>query len=486
MEKLDDFMRDKLNSDNPAGRFEFREEYWEQAMLLLEADEAGRKKRRGFWWWWPIIGIVVVAGAVVWEVRRPTSNVEHQTSNAERPTSNVERQTSNAERPTSNVERQTSDVERQTSNAERQTSNVERPTSNVERPTSDVERQTSKAGRPTSNVERPTSNVERPTSDVERPTSDVERQTSNAERPTSNAERPTSNVERRTSAAERPTSNVERPTSNVERPTSNVERPTSNVERRTSAAERQTFDVRRLTTLLTPVVFDSAQQLKFKGPVFPVDEIKKSTTRSAFVLQLEAGGAFYPGMQHNQWGGQISLAGYWKLRPSWAASVGVSMKRTPDNRVTATDSTASNLQSFRRYDFGYRNDRYYHESKYLYAMEFPVRLYWLHGPWGVQAGITPGFLIARGGNFVHQVNESLAPDGIVDRKKELRSIDPSVYRKFDASASLGVFRQLNDRFSIFGLAGYQFKGPYLNQLPDVIPAPKGIHWRFEAGLRFSF
>ncbi|MBX2889298.1 MAG: hypothetical protein KF734_00065 [Saprospiraceae bacterium] len=51
MENLDDFMRQKFNGDSDPSepRFEFREEYWEQAQALLEADEK-RRRRRFFWW----------------------------------------------------------------------------------------------------------------------------------------------------------------------------------------------------------------------------------------------------------------------------------------------------------------------------------------------------------------------------------------------------------------------------------------------------
>ena len=66
MENLDDLMRQKYNNDDPAGRFEFREEYWEQAVVLLEADEARKRKRRRWLLWWTFAGLLLGVGAGFW------------------------------------------------------------------------------------------------------------------------------------------------------------------------------------------------------------------------------------------------------------------------------------------------------------------------------------------------------------------------------------------------------------------------------------
>ncbi len=52
MENLDDLMRKKFNTADEAGRFEFQEQYWDQARALIEADERKRKRRRILIWWW--------------------------------------------------------------------------------------------------------------------------------------------------------------------------------------------------------------------------------------------------------------------------------------------------------------------------------------------------------------------------------------------------------------------------------------------------
>ena len=66
MENLDDFMRKKFDTDDPVERFEFREEYWEQAQALLEAEEQRRRKRRRWLIWWIFAGLLVAV--VSWQL----------------------------------------------------------------------------------------------------------------------------------------------------------------------------------------------------------------------------------------------------------------------------------------------------------------------------------------------------------------------------------------------------------------------------------
>ena len=66
MENFDDLMRHKYDNDDPAGRFEFREEYWEQARALIEADEARRRKRRRWVLWLTFSGLMLLSAGVGW------------------------------------------------------------------------------------------------------------------------------------------------------------------------------------------------------------------------------------------------------------------------------------------------------------------------------------------------------------------------------------------------------------------------------------
>lgn len=64
-DRLDEFLQHKFAEDDPEQRFAFREEYWQQAQTLIEADER-RKRRRGLFWWWMSGGFGLVLIAVWW------------------------------------------------------------------------------------------------------------------------------------------------------------------------------------------------------------------------------------------------------------------------------------------------------------------------------------------------------------------------------------------------------------------------------------
>jgi len=61
VKNIDDLMQQKYDNDDPNGRFAFREEYWEQALALIEADEARRRKKRRWLLWWCLAGLLLVA-----------------------------------------------------------------------------------------------------------------------------------------------------------------------------------------------------------------------------------------------------------------------------------------------------------------------------------------------------------------------------------------------------------------------------------------
>lgn len=71
--ELEDFMRQQFNGEDPAERFPFREEYWEQAKVLLEAAEQERRRRKFLWWWGLGLGLLLVVSAGIYQTFFRTS-----------------------------------------------------------------------------------------------------------------------------------------------------------------------------------------------------------------------------------------------------------------------------------------------------------------------------------------------------------------------------------------------------------------------------
>lgn len=66
-------MRQQFNGEDPAERFPFREEYWEQAKALLEAAEQERRRRKFLWWWGLGLGLLLVVSAGIYQTFFRTS-----------------------------------------------------------------------------------------------------------------------------------------------------------------------------------------------------------------------------------------------------------------------------------------------------------------------------------------------------------------------------------------------------------------------------
>ena len=65
-------MRQKFDSDDPGERFEFQEEFWEQAQVLLEQEE---KRRRGAFWLF--FGLAVAVGLLAWFLLSTSGLLSH-------------------------------------------------------------------------------------------------------------------------------------------------------------------------------------------------------------------------------------------------------------------------------------------------------------------------------------------------------------------------------------------------------------------------
>lgn len=73
MEHFDDMLRNSLAGNASDSRFEFKEEYWLQAMALLELEEQKRKRRRALVYW-SVLALLLIPAAICYYNRPNTHN----------------------------------------------------------------------------------------------------------------------------------------------------------------------------------------------------------------------------------------------------------------------------------------------------------------------------------------------------------------------------------------------------------------------------
>jgi hypothetical protein len=71
MEHFDDMLRNSLAGNASDSRFEFKEEYWLQAMALLELEEQKRKRRRALAYW-SVLALLLIPAAICYYNRPHT------------------------------------------------------------------------------------------------------------------------------------------------------------------------------------------------------------------------------------------------------------------------------------------------------------------------------------------------------------------------------------------------------------------------------
>jgi hypothetical protein len=517
MEKLDDFMRDKFNSDDPAGRFEFQEAYWDQARVLLEADEARRKKRRWFWLWWLVPGVVALG--LWWMVGK--TDGRWRTAEGER--SRVlgsGQETVEGGRRNEAGSGQTADHGPQNADSRQESGKTGQESApgnaagqafkdSGKRDKDDL-KGASKSGAQLENAQKNKDKTRLTDQLLTNQQTTEGKSFSTSGKATKNksvANKPAEPAvaslkakepEKTSRSADAGNTRVKSPdpVGNA-KPEVNALAATAG-HTNTEASEPfvpasaiipsmpRPAAVGLLPLLASQPVHPDTSTVLTMPHVAEAETVIKKKPQRAFRLQFDAAGAFYPGIKStNQWGATVALSGVVQIKPTVALSAGIGLRQVPDNSFTLDNPDQPGQQAFLRYDFGFHSDVYMHESRSLYALEVPVRIYWTQPKWGVQAGFAPSMLLASRDKLVHESSSSLALTPVTETKKEFRAINTAYYRKYGVSVSAGVYRNLNNWLGVYSQAGYQLSKRF-DRTSDGVSGKPGASWWIEAGIRLRF
>lgn len=482
MENLEDFMRRKFNSapESSGDRFEFREEYWEQAQVLLEAEEAKRRKRRRWLLWWWFFGALAVGGGL-WAVGTwqggSGSGSSGSGSKSEMPyggaTSGISGDSAvvSAHGPAQNFSSKTpgTDAENQIQNIENQNIGSE---NSGDQPGTATLQAFSPKGNTASQGKAPSGNAVSGTSQAKNKAGDP-----------ANSIQPTVLVPTDQRAGQTTQNSQAGRTGPVAINAANAldsvgVAPVPDKAQKTPGAAGDFPNFDALPTLMQlldlPVRPIRPPHAQAAAPeIKPVRKQKFSYGLAATGL---LGMASPDGKRLGASGGVFA---HYNLAHPWSLTAGLNWRYITG--AWASD-TAPNVSDQLRYSFGYQQDVWRLETQGLHFVEVPVGVRWSHGPFAASGGVAPGFLIGVQGRQVKEHSESLV-EGTVTEKSSVW-LDKTPYNAFAPAVFLGGEWMASQHVGLTLRGTFRPGSIGKKLIPDAAP-PANLFW-LDAGLRWYF
>lgn len=460
MENIDDFMRKKFDSDIPEERFEFQEEFWEQAQVLLEQDEARRRRRL-----WLFLGFLLALCLLVWFLFAKWQNgflSKHEDSGAELGFS------------TQKTDHQSSINEKQA--PQNSTVIASDTMSHLMYGAAHHNEQSSQEiilSRTPNNKQFISS---KNTSSLEKREKKFSPKGDQNEPGTEFSE-PSSVSQANQHAAENPLASK-----TISDNSDNID--TTNIANTQTPVTKQLVK-QSLKCIPTPLLPFAIPIRAIVSPKLlkvgerPIAEKTTPVRDQALSFGLYAAGTAYqqPDPTDNWAGWALGVYGDYRLNKQWSILLGAQMRIVPGHTAPA-DSTYPVEVELLRYSFGYKRETWHRETRGLFHAEVPISARWQKGPWGVEAGVAAGRLLGVHDRTTRSVESSLEQTSITTKRIVKGNAEP--YNKTSFSGFIGADYQLNDRLTVMTRGQYRFT-PVFKTLGDGVKN-KGVG-NVELGLR---
>ncbi len=527
-ENLDDLMRKKFDTDDPGARFEFREEYWEQAQAMLEADER-KRKRRFLWWWWLGAGCLLLAvggwfgyahsggGTLGIEqtIEQPTAEDVTNTQATNELDKNTDGsgtkiiESSKAGDPAGQSSAQGTTAH-DTPTVAKNRANQNTPAIPLGR--ADVSARGSATGGAKTAGDTQTAAGNRTNKQAQTAQSGQAGKAGSKSPMRRNGQQPKSSgllpaTTNAASAADLPTGNTGLPTTAIPPQTTGL--PVGN----TATAAQPTTGLLVGNTGLTPttataqpaglpvddapktssmLVLQKLPLIDFQAlitppyiPFFPkapqAEREIKPLREPRFSLGLGASAAaFFPKNSAAQWGGTAGVFADYRLSRSFSLTAGVAWRYVPVGGLVADSAYQPQVSEQFRYSFGYKQVRTSIRPQGLHTLELPLALRWHRGPWYLEGGATLSHLLGVRADLNEERSASLQPTPETSKKNIWTDTQP--YRQMWISPMAGAGWQ-RGRWSV-SLRAVLFP---LDVVPPIIPDDlRATGWRpsVDIGLRY--
>lgn len=461
-------MQQHYENDAPNSRFQFREEYWEQALALIEADEARRRKKRR-WLWACCLAVLLLAatGYGIWETsdRKLAAKHTQQTDKTTAATS--------ASRP-----QQGGDVQSARSNTIVFNGNTENVLDTIQTANPPAAKSNSSHNQGNLNLKsatKPAGNAIAFNLRATKP--DVISKGNNA-------------VEMQTRAESNqkalPNPDAGNTRQDQIKPDQGLEESesASNFEDTTPGTAQSPKSFSAPINAL-PLPLNSVQSQKtaaFNKPA-AVESIAARQTKpirdSRFTLDFAAAASAYTPAPDKRWLGFSAGAGAtYKFSKSWSASAGLGLRFQPGN----WQDSAGNIQTESlRYSFGFESLKTSRRALGLLSLEIPLSVAWHRGAIVAEAGMAPGRLLFALERY--QETEASSLQAAKTTLNRLERSETGAYQKFYANAFAGLAWRCTAKASIYVKGNYRF-GAILKATAED-PAIRGGS-NVELGLKWAF
>lgn len=473
MENIDDLMRQKFDSDNPGERFEFQEEYWAQAQILLEQMEERRRKR-----WWLFLVLLLCLGCGTWALlahgwsgAMGAKEKENQEKNIAQI---VDNQTNIKNSPTAPLSTQPLQPSDGTLQKPEQiaTPSVGESFANTSKNTLEPAQNSLKTLHPADSK-----TVQTPKTPTPQTSAKV-----GAINATNTSSRANQNQSRPTQASEMPAT--------VEKTVETPSAPSINALPMVPVADSQAVVVSpaAIPTVFLPIVpiyltlptrsiFVKKQA---NLPQKPIAQQKNPSQDARFSLGFSVAASAQQPDTSGPWAGWVLGAyGRYHFGTQWSLQLGGQWRFLPHVRAT-TDPTGNAPIERISYSFGYTDERWVRETRGLHSIEMPLSLGWKKGRWGLEAGALAGVLFFVANRTEYTVRTSLDESPQTTVQKGLKG-DRSPFNPSYFAAFVGAEYHVTQRFALFSRANYRFT-------PLLTPAEASVNnngfGQLELGLRF--
>lgn len=422
MENLDELMRQKFASDDPVERFEFREEYWEQAQVLIERDEARRR-----WRLWLFIGLLVALDLLVWFLA-----VQHPGGISQ-----------NNQKPHSTLGKAQWDAPLSGHTQKLEPDNQKNPVPDKFHP---KEIGKMEAPKPATKSNMPLMHLAATKEGLAAKTNDNPATETRQQRPSALTDR----------AGEREgEKNLQLEAGQPENAKPN------DLVLTTEASSWASIPIAFLPTPLRPLTMPAPRpHAPPTVPTWAKEPIAKNIKpieNQRFSLGLTLAGSANQTDTSGRWAGwALGVFGNYRLNKHWSLSLGGQWRFLPGHSAftQAPDSENPGHVAQLRYSFGFQRKEWNAETRGLHYLELPVSARWGHGRWGLDAGVAAGALLLVQNRTEYTEESSLeAAKTVVDRTVKGNA---APYNPGYVAAFAGGEYWLSNRFSVTARGQYRF------------------------------